>query len=63
MKAVGPTQNFDFFSPVSKIVMILDMIAGRLELFPLLLLFYPRIWLDDISHLRNRRVNGKINRS
>ncbi len=63
MKGVGPTQNFDFFSPVSKIVMILDMIAGRLELFPLLLLFYPRIWLDDISHLRNRRVKGKINRS
>ncbi|MCR4605040.1 MAG: TrkH family potassium uptake protein [Eubacterium sp.] len=59
MRAVGPTQNFDFFSPLSKIVMIIDMIAGRLELFPLLILFYPRIWMDDISHRRTKRVRGK----
>ena len=48
--AAGPTKNFDFFSPLSKIVMIFDMLAGRLELFPLLILFYPKIWIDDITH-------------
>lgn len=41
---VGPTQNFGFFSPFAKLVLIFDMLAGRLELFPLLLLFTPRTW-------------------
>ena len=41
---VGPTQNFAFFSPVSKIVLMFDMLAGRLELFPLLVLFSPETW-------------------
>lgn len=43
-EAVGPTQNFAFFSPFSKIVLIFDMIAGRLELFPMLILFAPATW-------------------
>ncbi len=42
--AVGPMENFALFSPVSKLVLIFDMIAGRLELFPLLLLFSPSTW-------------------
>lgn len=41
---VGPTQNFALFSGGAKLVMIFDMLAGRLELFPLLLLFYPETW-------------------
>lgn len=41
---VGPTCNFAFFSPLSKIVLIFDMLAGRLELFPMLLLISPRSW-------------------
>lgn len=44
LELVGPTGNFGFFSPLSKIVLMFDMLAGRLELFPLLLLFYPRTW-------------------
>lgn len=40
----GPASNFSFFSPLSKVVMIVDMIAGRLELFPLLLLFSATTW-------------------
>lgn len=46
LSKVGPTCNFGFFSPLSKIVMIIDMLAGRLELFPLLILFHPSIWRD-----------------
>ena len=40
----GPTSNFAFFSQPTKIVLILDMLAGRLELFPLLLLVSPVTW-------------------
>ena len=41
---VGPVGNFGFFSPLSKMVLILDMLAGRLEIFPLLLLFSRETW-------------------
>jgi trk system potassium uptake protein TrkH len=41
---VGPTQNFAFFNPLSKIVLTFDMLAGRLEIFPMLLLFFPSTW-------------------
>ena len=41
---VGPASNFAFFSPLSKIVFIFDMLAGRLELFPMLILFSPTTW-------------------
>ena len=44
LELVGPTSNFSFFSNQSKIVLIFDMIAGRLELFPMLLLFTPATW-------------------
>ncbi len=42
--AVGPSGNFAAFSPLSKIVFIIDMICGRLELFPILILFLPQTW-------------------
>ena len=41
---VGPTQNFSIFSSEAKLVLIFDMLAGRLELFPLLLLFKKETW-------------------
>ena len=41
LELVGPAQNFGGFTPLSKYVLMFDMLAGRLELFPLLLLFYP----------------------
>ncbi len=42
--AVGPTGNFAAFSPLSKVVFIFDMLAGRLEVFPMLVLFAPSTW-------------------
>ena len=42
--AVGPTGNFGCYSYLSKVVMIFDMLAGRLEIFPLLLLFKRDTW-------------------
>ena len=41
---VGPAGNFAFFSTPSKLVLIFDMLAGRLELLPMLLLFHPATW-------------------
>jgi trk system potassium uptake protein TrkH len=42
--AVGPTVNFSFYSPLSKTVLILDMLLGRLEIFPILVLFSRHTW-------------------
>ena len=44
LELVGPAANFAFLSNPSKLVLIFDMLAGRLELFPLLLLFVPETW-------------------
>lgn len=41
---VGPTDNFAGFSILSKLVLIFDMLIGRLEIFPILLLFMPSTW-------------------
>ena len=41
---VGPMCNFGFFSPLSKLVLTFDMLAGRLEIFPMLLLLIPSTW-------------------
>ena len=41
LNMVGPTQNFGFLSIPSKLMLIFNMLAGRLELFPLLVLLSP----------------------
>ena len=41
---VGPVSNFAVYSQPAKFVLMFDMLAGRLELFPLLLLFTPYTW-------------------
>lgn len=43
-EGVGPMMNFGSYTMVSKIVLIFDMLAGRLEIFPLLLLFSSSVW-------------------
>ena len=44
LNQVGPAANFSALHPLSKIVLTFDMLAGRLELFPMLLLFAPETW-------------------
>lgn len=44
LNVVGPVGNFSSFSILSKCVFIFDMLTGRLELFPMLLLFAPATW-------------------
>ena len=54
LNQVGPTCNFSFFSDFSKWVLIFDMLAGRLELFPMLMLFHPSLWKEGLSSRRER---------
>lgn len=44
LELVGPSANFAVFSDGAKLILIFDMLAGRLELFPLLLLFVRDTW-------------------
>ena len=41
---IGTGQTFSIFSPISKFLLSLAMIAGRLEIYPMILLFLPRTW-------------------
>ena len=41
---LGPIENFAQFSNLSKIVFCFDMLIGRLEIFPFLLMFSPNLW-------------------
>ena len=49
LNLVGPTQNFALFSDFSKFVLMFDMLAGRLELYPMILLFYPAVWKNTLT--------------
>ena len=44
LEAVGPTCNFAGYSVLSKLVLCFDMLAGRLEIFPILALMSPNVW-------------------
>ena len=59
LNIVGPTGNFSMYSNLSKIVMIFDMLAGRLELFPMLLLINPYTWKEiKIRKIRKNKKEG-----
>lgn len=55
INAVGPTCNFSGFSVLAKSVLIFDMLAGRLEIFPMLILLYPPLWKETISEAQKRK--------
>lgn len=44
LELVGPMTNFSIFSEPAKLVLIFNMLAGRLEIFPILLLFMKDTW-------------------
>lgn len=47
LEAVGPTANFGHFSALSKLTFCFNMLVGRLELFPMLMLFHPELWRES----------------
>ena len=44
LSAVGPVENYSFFSAVSKLILCFEMLLGRLEIFPMLFLLTPSVW-------------------
>ena len=46
---VGPMDNFDKFSNFSKVLLTLNMLFGRLEIYPMLVLFSPRMWRRNVN--------------
>ena len=50
LDGVGPMENFGVFNPFSKCVFMFGMLAGRLELIPMIILFSPWIWKNNRSH-------------
>ena len=60
LNLVGPTANFGHLSTLSKWVLIFDMLAGRLELFPMLILFHPTLWKSYAKFtISKRRTKSK----
>lgn len=55
LEAVGPTANYFGLTDISKWVLIFDMLAGRLELFPLLILFHPGLWKEQFARRRMKK--------
>ncbi len=53
---VGPVGNFSFFTPFSKYVLIFDMLAGRLELYPMLMIFHFGMWKSAIAPSVKRKL-------
>ena len=51
LELVGPMVSFADFSPLIKLVLSFDMLVGRLEIFPMLVLFAPSTWLRNKGHL------------
>ena len=63
LNLVGPTCNFGFLSDLSKTVLIFDMLAGRLEVFPMLMLLYPPLWKEAYrEHKRKQRRREAMKR-
>ena len=58
LELVGPTQNFGGFSNLSKYVLMFDMLAGRLELFPMLLLINPNLWKEVFRKNTHRTMRN-----
>ena len=55
LNKLGPACNFGFLSGFTKIVLMFDMLAGRLELFPLIMLFHPKLMKELILSQKKRR--------
>ena len=44
LDAVGPVCNYSIYSTFSKIILSIDMLFGRLEIIPMMILFMPDTW-------------------
>lgn len=61
LEMVGPTGNFGSFSGFSKYILMYDMLAGRLELFPMLIMLHPAIWKELFAGKKGKTVKRRTN--
>lgn len=59
LNKLGPTCNFYFMSTLSKYVLMVDMLAGRLELFPMLILLHPGLWKQLLKN-KKQAIQRKV---
>ena len=52
LEVVGPMGNYAQFSPAAKLLLSFNMLVGRLEIFPMLLLFAPSIWKRRLTPIK-----------
>ncbi len=55
LSQVGPASNFAAYSDFSKYIICFDMLAGRLEVFPILMLINPYLWKESFRLQKHRR--------
>ena len=60
LNLVGPSKNFEHMSILSKYVLMFDMLAGRLELYPLLMLMNPLLWKETAQ--KQARIRRRFDR-
>ena len=56
---VGPTKNFSQMSVLSKYVLMFDMLAGRLEIYPMLMIFHPVLWKETFEKRGMRKRHSR----
>ena len=56
---VGPTKNFSQMSVLSKYVLMFDMLAGRLEIYPMLMIFHPVLWKETFEKRGKRKRHSR----
>ena len=56
LSEVGPMGNYEFFTPFSKYVLMFDMLAGRLELYPMLMIFNMSMWKSAVVPAVKRKI-------
>lgn len=54
---IGPAGNYHSFSAFSKFVLTIDMLTGRLEIFPMLILFAPSTWNFKLRHYTKKKID------
>lgn len=62
LEVVGPMSNFSTYGYLSKAVLMFDMLAGRLELFPVLVMLNPDVWTKGANKGR-KRARGRLRAS
>ena len=53
-KIIGPAGNYADYSYASKLILSLDMLIGRLEIFPIIIIFAPSTWLTSLKYSANK---------